>query len=247
MSEITVEAPGAELSALVRGRGPGVVLVHGLGADGSVWAPVAAALDAEATVVTYDRRGYGASGRPAPYGSTSAAEQAEDLMAVIAATLPEAPVVGAAEIGALACLDVIVRHPGLIRAAVLVDPPLFALVPTATEALAAERAGLEAALARGGPEEAVQQWLGTRGAGPEQIARARPAAVAFFADYAGLASWPVSRRTLRELDVPLAVLSSAGAPAHVRAAADALGALIPGARREHRGDVASALRALVAA
>ena len=69
---------------------------------------------------------------------------------------------------------------------------------------------------------------------------------AFFADYAGLASWPVTRRELRSMDLPAVVLTGPGTPAHVVAAADALAALLPAARRADDGDLVAAARTLLA-
>ena len=106
---------------------------------------------AGARAIAYDRRGYGASGAPEPYAATTVQEQAEDAAALLAA-LGAAPAVLVGDgFGALVVLDLLVRRPELARAAVLVDPPLHAFVPAATEALAAERVLLEEALREGGP------------------------------------------------------------------------------------------------
>jgi len=61
----------------------------------------------------------------------------------------------------------------------------------------------------------------------------------FFADYGGQATLELAHRDLRALDAPVAVVSSPRAPAHVRAAADAVLSLVPDARAAD--DVASAL------
>src|SRR5215207_9752065 len=76
----------------------------------------------------------------------------------------------------------------LVIAAVLVDPPLYAFVPDATEALAAERLALETALRDAGPASAVEGYLSGHSAPSDRIARARGSSAAFFADYGGLAS-----------------------------------------------------------
>jgi hypothetical protein len=68
----------------------------------------------------------------------------------------------------------------------------------------------------------VAAWLAARGAPADRIERARADHVAFFADYAGLATWPVLRRDLRDLDLPVAVLVCAHAPAYAREAAGTL-------------------------
>jgi pimeloyl-ACP methyl ester carboxylesterase len=228
-----------------RGSGPAVVLVHGLAADARAWEPVADALAEHARVVAYDRRGYGDSGAPETYVSTTVVEQAEDAAALIEA-LDAAPVLLCGEdLGALVCLDLLVRRTELVRGAVIVDVPLFAFVPAATEALAAERVALEEAMRDGGPEAAVRAWLGGR---VDDHRRDRAAAHpgAFFADYGGLASWPVTRRELRAIQAPVAVVETPGAPAHVREAGDRLAELVPGARRSPQDDAVTAMRALLA-
>ena len=132
-----------------------------------------------------------------------------------------------------------------MRAAVLCDPPLFMFVPEATERLGAQHAEMEAAVREGGPAAGVEAWLGGRVDGPA-LERARGAYHAFFADYAGLASWPVTRRELRALDLPAVVLTGRWSPPHVVAAADALAGLMPAARRAGDGDLVAAARALLA-
>ena len=126
--------------------------------------------------------------------------------------------------GALIALDLMKRHAGLVRAAVLSNPALFAFVPEATEELSAQRAAIEEAVREGGPGAGVEAWLGGRVEG-EALARARAAHLGFFADYAGLATWPVTRRELRALDAPAVVLTGPWSPPYIVAAADALAAL----------------------
>jgi pimeloyl-ACP methyl ester carboxylesterase len=241
----TVEGAGVELHHCERGSGPPVLLIHGMAADAQSWAPVAERLVDRARVIAYDRRGYGASGAPEPYECTTVYEQAEDAAALLHA-LGAAPATIAAEgFGALVALDLLVRHAGLVGAAVLSHPPLFAFVAQATEALGAEREQLLAVLAERGPEDAVQSWLGGRVAG-EALERARRAHRGFFADFGGLSSWPVTRAQLRAIGVPVVVLTAERAPAHVAAAADALAALVPGAERRHDADIAAAVERLLA-
>ena len=242
----TVQAGGVELAYRERGDGPAVLLVHGMADDSHGWQEVVEGLEDQARVIAYDRRGYGDSGAPEPYDRTTVNEQAEDAAALLRELGAAPAVVCGADLGALVCLDLILRHGSLVRAGVLLEPPLYAFSPAATEALAAERQRLEQSLRDGGPEEAVVAFLEARGAEPERRRRARGAARAFFADFAGLASWPVTRGQLRALALPLAVLTAPGAPTHARQAADALAALVPGARRIEDPRPIGALRQLLA-
>ncbi len=241
-----VEGAGIELHVTERGDGPGVLLVHGLASDGEAMAPVAEALArAGARALAYDRRGYGSSGAPEIYEGTTVEEQAQDAAALLRA-LDAAPVIVAGDgFGALVALDLAKRHRPLVAGLVLADPPLFAFVPEATEALAAQRAEIAEAVRSGGPQAGVERWLGGRVA-PPALERARAAHRAFFADFAGLASWPVSRRELRGLTPPAVVVTGPESPPHVVAAADALAGLLPAARRAHDGAIASAAAGLLA-
>lgn len=241
----TLTIGGVEIAYREQGSGPAVVLVHGLASDAEAWAPVADALSDRARVISYDRRGYGGSDAPEPYVSTTVVEQARDASELLEA-LDAAPAVLCGEdLGALVCLDLLVRLPELVRGAVLVDVPLFAFVPSATEALGAERIKLEEALRDGGPGAAVRAWLGARG-DEERRERATSHPGAFFADYAALTSWPVTRRELRALRVPVALVDTPAAPAHVRAAAGRLAEFAPDVRRHGEGDVVAMIRDLLA-
>jgi pimeloyl-ACP methyl ester carboxylesterase len=229
MAAEVVEGAGVPLAVAERGDGPAVLVIHGIG--GRTETPAT-----RARTITYERRGYGESGAPEPYEATTVHEQAEDAAAVLQA-LDAAPAVLFGDgFGALVALDLLVRRPETARGAVLRDPPLFAFVPEATEALSAERRQLEEALREGGPELAVERLFG-----PE----ARGAHRAVFADLAGLTSWPVRRGELRAIAVPVVVLTSGDAPPHVGAAADALADLLPAARREHGGEVSAALDSML--
>lgn len=242
----TVEGAGVELAYEERGEGPAVLLVHGMAASGADWAPVVARLAGSTRVIAYDRRGYGGSGAPDPYMRTTIHEQAQDA-ATLLDSLGAAPAVACgADLGALVVLDLLRRHPGLLKGAVLVDPPAFMLVAEATEALAAERLALEEALREGGPRRGVELYLAWQRAGGERMSRAREQPETFFADYGGLATLPLSRRELRELDAPVVVLDSPAARGHQRAAGDALVALLPAGRRDGAASVTGAIEELIA-
>jgi pimeloyl-ACP methyl ester carboxylesterase len=239
------EGAGVALQYVERGDGAPLLVVHGMASDATEWAPALDELAAAgARAIAYDRRGYGASGAPEPYAATTVQEQAQDAGALLLA-LAAAPALLVGEgFGALVVLELLVRRPELARAAVVVDPPLHAFVPEATMALAAERELLEQALREGGPAAAVRAWLGD-GTDPGRAERAAAAQLGFFADYAGQASWSPSRRELRAVGVPVAVVTGPDTAAFVVAAADAAAALLPDVRRARDGDVVAAARALL--
>lgn len=207
-----VEGAGVELAYVAHGSGPATVVVHGMGA-----VPLVGGLPGR--VIAYDRRGYGESGAPEPYARTTVNEQAEDLGCVVERLSVAPALLVGHDLGALVVLDVLLRRPALARAAVLVDPPAYAFVAEATEALSEERAGLEDAVRAGGPAEGMAWWLERRGR--EGRAGTRDA-LAFFADYGALATLPLSYGGLLAVRTPVAIVTSDGAREHDAAAADAL-------------------------
>ena len=225
---MVIEGAGIELAYEETGDGPATVLVHGMASTRARLHGV------PGRVISYDRRGYWESHATAEDARTTVHEQAEDLAALVTGLHAAPALLVGADFGALVELDVLLRHRGLARGAVLVDPPVYAFVPQATEALSEQRAGLEEAIRSEGAEAAVSWWRGSE-APPRTV-------LGFFADFGALASLPLSRAQLRALDVPLAVVSSGRARSHDRAAAEALLAEVPGARRFE--DVADAVRGI---
>jgi pimeloyl-ACP methyl ester carboxylesterase len=215
----TVEGAGVPLAYEERGAGAPVLLVHGLATTA---APLLAEVDADARLVAYDRRGYGASGAPEPYLGTTVEEQGEDAAALLRALGMDGAVVVGDGFGGLVALDLAARHRPLVSALVLREPPFFAFVPEATEVLAAAQGRVREAVHTGGPAAGVEAWTGTRPA-PEAVR-------GFYADVAGLASLALGRRDLRALDLPVVLVTGPGTPPHVRRAADVLAGLLPSAR-----------------
>ena len=241
-----VAGQGVELAYEEYGAGPAVLLVHGLAGDRLTLAPVAREVAAAgARVIAYSRRGYAGSSAPEPYLGTTAAEQAADAAALLRAVDATPAVVAGDGFGALIALDLVLRQSDLVRAAVLSDPPLYALVPEATRELSDAYELLRSAVAQGGPEAGVASWLAGR-ADDETLGRAKAAHGAFFADVAGLATLPVTRRELRAVAQPVTVLTGPGSSPATVAAADALAALLPNVTRSHDGDLAGATAALLA-
>src|SRR5579871_222748 len=72
---------GATIHVRVGGKGPAVVLLHGYGETGDMWAPLAAELMRDHTVVVPDLRGIGLSSHPA--GGYDKKNQAGDIAGVL--------------------------------------------------------------------------------------------------------------------------------------------------------------------
>src|SRR3954466_7515361 len=155
MALVTVEAAGVELAVEETGAGPDVVFVHGTATARSVWRETITALDDSVHAMAYDRRAYGESGAPEPYGGTTVGEQADDLAELIE-SLDVAPVLLVGhELGALVCLDVLLRHGNLARGAVLVEPSMLWLSAAGPDALSMLREVVEKAAYEQGADAAV--------------------------------------------------------------------------------------------
>jgi len=116
----TVPVEGVELAYEERGSGDPVLLVHGTG--GNIWDPLPEMLaSAGHRVIAYDRRGFGGSTHQAikdlPRHTADAAALLQGLNAAPA-------IVVGHSMGGVIGLDLAARHPDLVRALVLVEPPL---------------------------------------------------------------------------------------------------------------------------
>jgi pimeloyl-ACP methyl ester carboxylesterase len=242
----TIEGAGVALAAYAHGEpsAPAVLLIHGIASDALAWETTTRELAGDGfRAIVYDRRGYGASQAPQPYTATTVMEQAQDAVAVLDGLAVDRAIVAGDGFGSLIALDVLRRFPERVTAVVASDPVLLELVPDGSEVLSEQRLALESALRDGGPAAAVERWLGGRVEG-DALTRATAAHEAFFADFAGLPSWPATRRELRAMNAPVAVVTSPYSRPHVKASAAALLALLPNATADDRGDLATAVRDL---
>lgn len=109
------------------GTGPAVVLLHGYGDTGDMWAPLAADLARTHTVIVPDLRGMGLSAR-ADTGFDKVNE-AEDIAGVMDALhAPRADVV-AHDIGNMVAYALAARHSDRVTKLVLMDAPLPGVGP----------------------------------------------------------------------------------------------------------------------
>jgi len=117
----TLRVDGAALDYEEHGSGPPVLLIHGTAAR--LWGATLDELAACGRVVAYDRRSFGASAHP-PL-SDLAPHRADAAALLRGLDLAPAVVVGWS-IGGVVALDLALEHPDLVRALVLIEPPLHA-------------------------------------------------------------------------------------------------------------------------
>ncbi|MEV6570387.1 alpha/beta hydrolase [Streptomyces sp. NPDC051577] len=129
----TLKVPGATLRYETCGSGPALLLLPGGGADAAVWDPLADTLADHFTVVACDPRGTTRSPLDGPPEDQSPAEQADDAALLLAAVTDEPAYVLGISAGAIVAVDLLQRHPDLVRRVVAHEPPLVELLPDAAQ------------------------------------------------------------------------------------------------------------------
>lgn len=123
--DISVE--GVAMHVRVGGKGPAVVLLHGFGDTGDMWAPLAADLAKDHTVVVPDLRGMGLSSIPdSGYDKKT---QAGDIRGVLAALGIEHSVVIGHDIGTMVAFAYAARYPQRTDRLVVMDAPVPGIPP----------------------------------------------------------------------------------------------------------------------
>jgi pimeloyl-ACP methyl ester carboxylesterase len=117
-----VETNGTRLNVRVGGQGPAVVLLHGFGDTGDMWAPLAAVLAKDHTVIVPDLRGMGLSAHP-DTGYTKK-NQALDIAGVMDALKIEKADLVTHDIGNMVGYALAAQFPARITRWVAIDAPL---------------------------------------------------------------------------------------------------------------------------
>lgn len=117
-----VETNGTSLHVRLGGKGPAVVLLHGFGDTGDMWAPLAAVLVKDHTVIVPDLRGMGLSAHP-DTGYTKK-NQALDIIGVMDALKVERAALVTHDIGNMVGYPLAVQFPGRIIRWAAIDAPL---------------------------------------------------------------------------------------------------------------------------
>ena len=123
--DIPVE--GAKIHVRIGGKGPAVVLLHGFGDTGDMWAPLAADLSRDHTVVVPDLRGMGLSS--IPESGYDKKTQAGDVRAVLASLGIEHSVVIGHDIGTMVAFAYASRYPQQTDRLVVMDAPVPGIPP----------------------------------------------------------------------------------------------------------------------
>jgi pimeloyl-ACP methyl ester carboxylesterase len=122
-----IPANGATFHVRIGGTGPAVVLLHGYGETGDMWAPLAADLARDHTVIVLDLRGMGLSSKPA--GGFDKKTQGGDLAGVLDALGIGRTDLVTHDIGNMVGFAFAAEHRDRVTKFVLIDAPLPGVGP----------------------------------------------------------------------------------------------------------------------
>ena len=117
-----IETNGTSLYVRVGGSGPAVVMLHGFGDTGDMWAPIAAKLARDHTVIVPDLRGMGLSAHP-DTGYTKK-NQAVDIAGVLDRLKIDKADLVTHDIGNMVGYALAAQYPQRITRWVVIDAPL---------------------------------------------------------------------------------------------------------------------------
>ena len=116
---------GLEFHFVEAGQGAPLVFVHGVLGDWRTWAPQWPAFTPHFRCISYSRRYSVPNHNPQPSPDHSALIEAEDLAALLRSWGAAPAVLVGSSYGAYTALALAVREPDLVRALVLLEPPML--------------------------------------------------------------------------------------------------------------------------
>jgi pimeloyl-ACP methyl ester carboxylesterase len=122
-----IKANGATIHVRIGGNGPAIVLIHGFGESGDMWAPLAVSLVRNHTVIVPDLRGMGRSSKPT--GGFSKMNQATDIAALMDALKVAQSDVVAHDIGNMVAFAFAEKYPGRVTKLIVIDAPIPGIGP----------------------------------------------------------------------------------------------------------------------
>ena len=118
---------GATIYVRVGGKGPAIVMLHGFGDTGDMWAPLADALYKNHTVVVPDLRGMGLSSQPT--GGYDKKTQATDIATVMDKLKVQKADLVTHDIGNMVGYALAAQYPDRVTKWVVIDAPLPGIGP----------------------------------------------------------------------------------------------------------------------
>jgi len=122
-----IKTDGATIHVRVGGKGPAVVMLHGFGDTGDMWAPLAAALANDHTIIVPDLRGMGLSSYPdTGYDKKT---QAQDIARVMDKLNVQKAGLVTHDIGNMVGYALAAQYPDRVTRWVIIDAPLPGIGP----------------------------------------------------------------------------------------------------------------------
>jgi pimeloyl-ACP methyl ester carboxylesterase len=122
-----IPANGVSLHVRTGGQGPAVLLLHGYGETGDMWAPLAADLARNHTVIVPDLRGMGLSSRPTSgYDKKTQGQDVAGLLEVLGIHRTD---LVTHDIGNMVGYAFAAQYPAMVTSFVLMDAPLPGIGP----------------------------------------------------------------------------------------------------------------------
>jgi pimeloyl-ACP methyl ester carboxylesterase len=235
-----LRVPGGTLHYKIRGAGPLLLMLQGGDGDADGTDALAEYLADQYTIVSYDRRGLSRSPLDNPHATVDLVTHSDDAARLLTAVTGAPALVFGGSLGALLGLDLVSRHPRLVRLLVAHEPPATELLPPRERQQAvADQEEIEQLYRTGGVAAAMQRFVAVAGADVNDrepdvaLPRPRPERIAnleFFLTYDAPAvrRYRLDRAGLRAAAnriVPAAGHTSATGFAHLcaRALAEELG------------------------
>ncbi len=123
----TIATNGARIYVRIGGAGPAVVLLHGYGETGDMWAPLAGRLSRNHTVIVPDLRGLGLSSQPP--GGYDKKTQGEDIAGLLDTLKVDKVDLITHDIGNMVGYAFAAEHPERVKKFVIIDAPLPGVGP----------------------------------------------------------------------------------------------------------------------
>ncbi|KRA76365.1 alpha/beta hydrolase [Caulobacter sp. Root656] len=125
--EETIQVRDVMMHVRIGGSGPAIVLIHGFGESGDMWAPLAARLVRTHTVIVPDLRGMGRSSKPA--AGFSKMSQASDIAALMDTLQVVQSDVVAHDIGNMVAFAFAEKYPERVAKLIVIDAPIPGVGP----------------------------------------------------------------------------------------------------------------------
>ena len=224
------------------GGGAPILCIHGAGSSALAWAGAVEKLARLGRVIAYDRRGCGRSERPEPYERTTVGEHADDAAALLEALAPAPAVVVGRSFGGWVATELALRHPGRVRALILLEPDAPGLSPAA-DAWVSAFAGRIRRVAADAGVDAVGEALIVEVAGqdawrsfPEDVRRMfTDNGPALLAELRAYEAPGADRAALAAIVQPVLLVAAADSPPEFHEPVEALAGALPDARTEMVG------------